>query len=711
MFPGIEEICRRHLQFYESLYAEANPKNQPFIDANVAAAFLKRSNVPNPVLGEIWNIANFECKRFLDKKGFFVALKLIALVQQGREPTVANLTADIAPPVITSKRNEFLNSMRSEKLNQITPEERLKYDEIFETLMPINGKLSGEQVKPVLFNSGLPTRTLGKIWELSDMDRDGLLDKDEMAVALHLVYRALEGDPVPDFLQPEMVPPSKRLYCRSTSVAGDPFQHSAANYSSSFKFRTDSIASLNQGDDCRSGRSAASRSLTGSPSALWNFSVDTKKWQPFFNELDKNHVGVVSGSDVKETFLQTGLPQSCLAQIWSLCDMKNSGTLDLDQFALAMYLIEEKKNFNKGPPASLPLDLIPPSCRAVNGGMSDMSTSTTEIFHAESKSSSGSSKEVEKITAEIREMQSEKRTLETQVFETQNELNTRQASIHTMEVECDTFETTVRQLEAQKAEANRRLDELEHQRATLSESLESLKARLEAEQSELRTLQAEAENRMALAKGQSAVEKLSGQRNALAVQVAKLEQLLLSDDIKSASSYQMMQSVIAEMSDMNLGEMVPSGSATDTETKPEETKVIEDPFLSSDPFVSGDSALSEPYDLFGDKDSFPKKDFGFVDAAFKQQMPNAVSSKSPPFDDDEWFSGKVDATIETSRAKKTPPPRPALPKLRTATSPSSPSATKDPFTSSPSDPFQTKNFAEQDDRFSSANFADFSQFH
>lgn len=48
------------------------------------------------------------------------------------------------------------------------PKDRIKYDEIFDTLGPVNGKLVGDQVKPVLLNSGLPTELLGKVIDLSD---------------------------------------------------------------------------------------------------------------------------------------------------------------------------------------------------------------------------------------------------------------------------------------------------------------------------------------------------------------------------------------------------------------------------------------------------------------------------------------------------------------------------------------------------------------
>ena len=49
-----------------------------------------------------------------------------------------------------------------------------------------------------MVSSKLATGVLGKIWDLSDVDRDGMLDRYEFTVAMHLVYRALQGDMIPD---------------------------------------------------------------------------------------------------------------------------------------------------------------------------------------------------------------------------------------------------------------------------------------------------------------------------------------------------------------------------------------------------------------------------------------------------------------------------------------------------------------------------------
>ena len=48
------------------------------------------------------------------------------------------------------------------------------------------------QARNVMMSSKLPTATLGKVSDLSDIDRDGFLDRYEFTVAMHLVYRALQ---------------------------------------------------------------------------------------------------------------------------------------------------------------------------------------------------------------------------------------------------------------------------------------------------------------------------------------------------------------------------------------------------------------------------------------------------------------------------------------------------------------------------------------
>lgn len=61
-----------------------------------------------------------------------------------------------------------------------------------------------------MVKSKLPNSVLGKIWKLSDIDLDGLLDIDEFALAMHLIQIKLEGHDLPPKIPDHLVPPSKR---------------------------------------------------------------------------------------------------------------------------------------------------------------------------------------------------------------------------------------------------------------------------------------------------------------------------------------------------------------------------------------------------------------------------------------------------------------------------------------------------------------------
>ncbi|XP_041720671.1 EH domain-containing protein 3 isoform X1 [Coregonus clupeaformis] len=84
------------------------------------------------------------------------------------------------------------------------------YDEIFYTLSPVNGKVTGANAKKEMLKSKLPNTVLGKIWKLADIDKDGMLDDEEFALANHLIKVKLEGHELPADLPGHLIPPSKR---------------------------------------------------------------------------------------------------------------------------------------------------------------------------------------------------------------------------------------------------------------------------------------------------------------------------------------------------------------------------------------------------------------------------------------------------------------------------------------------------------------------
>ncbi|KYQ52515.1 Intersectin-2 [Trachymyrmex zeteki] len=87
----------------------------------------------------------------------------------------------------------------------IQPRERLRYQEQFDSLKPINGIVTGEQAKGFLLRSQLQPAILGQIWALSDTDADGKMDINEFSIACKLINLKLRGFEIPKVLPPVLV--------------------------------------------------------------------------------------------------------------------------------------------------------------------------------------------------------------------------------------------------------------------------------------------------------------------------------------------------------------------------------------------------------------------------------------------------------------------------------------------------------------------------
>jgi hypothetical protein len=93
----------------------------------------------------------------------------------------------------------------------ITKGEKKLYDDTFKAWDGFGkGYIGGEQAIEIMGQSGLPKPDLERIWTLADSSDRGRLNLDEFAVAMHLIYRKLNGYPVPNRLPPELIPPSTR---------------------------------------------------------------------------------------------------------------------------------------------------------------------------------------------------------------------------------------------------------------------------------------------------------------------------------------------------------------------------------------------------------------------------------------------------------------------------------------------------------------------
>ncbi|THV51165.1 hypothetical protein BGAL_0121g00290 [Botrytis galanthina] len=95
----------------------------------------------------------------------------------------------------------------------ITKEEKTRYDSVFKAWDGFGkGYISGDVAIEVFGQSGLEKPDLERVWTLADHGNKGKLNMDEFAVAMHLIYRKLNGYPLPAQLPPALIPPSTRNF-------------------------------------------------------------------------------------------------------------------------------------------------------------------------------------------------------------------------------------------------------------------------------------------------------------------------------------------------------------------------------------------------------------------------------------------------------------------------------------------------------------------
>ncbi|TMS33665.1 hypothetical protein L596_001379 [Steinernema carpocapsae] len=382
----------------------------------------------------------------------------------GKRAEIHHFPAVPPPPIFG------LHAMELATIWSILPTDEAKYEAIFNSLNPnMDGKLTGEQVRPVLLNSNLPPAVLASIWELSDVDKDGCLGKREMCIALHLVYKCLQNVPIPSTL-----PHSLATYFRD----GQRLQTSSslsADREVGTALAASEMNQINQSHSVPIASGSRSSSVTGD----WPLNPIVYKAQ--FESCDSDHDGFATGVDLRNFLLSSGVAQNDLAQIWELADIKKNGAMNLEQFTLLMYLLDERK---KGRPLypSLPPHLVPPTMRAASR------PSTTEL-------SPHSNETLDKLNSEIETLAKERNSIENHLIQLDADMTIKNSEIKNLQLELNTLEKTADQLSRQKVEAGKRLNDLDHQLTVQETAVTEQMEKLTAEEARLhRTKEAIAES-------------------------------------------------------------------------------------------------------------------------------------------------------------------------------------------------------------------------
>uniref|UniRef100_A0A4W6BLU1 Intersectin-1 n=1 Tax=Lates calcarifer TaxID=8187 RepID=A0A4W6BLU1_LATCA len=303
----------------------------------------------------------------------------------------------------------------------ISVDERAKHDQQFHSLSPTaGGYITGDQAKNFFLQSGLPPPILAQIWALADMNSDGRMDIHEFSIAMKLIKLKLQGHPLPPALPPSMkqpplpLPPQTgfgKTHTKShtplpgvpplplpplpvgvspplVSSAPPPLPQPIANGAPPTGMMQPISGFSHPGKMTAVGQRVLK--CFSQPPSDWAVPQSSRlKYRQLFNSHDKMMSGHLTGPQARTILMQSSLPQSQLATIWSLSDIDQDGKLTAEEFILAMHLIDMAMSGLPLPPV-LPAEYLPPTFRRVR---SDSVQSDQKSVQEETEEETESSQE------------------------------------------------------------------------------------------------------------------------------------------------------------------------------------------------------------------------------------------------------------------------------------------------------------------------------
>ncbi|KAI9353659.1 hypothetical protein BDR26DRAFT_913913 [Obelidium mucronatum] len=389
---------------FAQLFRLADADGAGAVSAQTAVAFLTKSRLPQNVLGEIWVQADSEQNGFLNQQAFYRCLKLIALAQSGKPPSLQFLATPTPLPVFEGvtipsaavQNNQSTPSGPAPSMApqpsasggfQLSSEERDRFVAAFNSCSPMNGFVSGASSKDLFVKSGLSLEILSRIWTLVDTQNAMQLNLAQFMLAMLIITQMKSGalQSVPTSIPPSLLSgianaAQSALSQQSTSVPGSVSNAAPATSPTvqpqqpqivQSPTRLGSIGAPSPAGvapppsfDKRRSTIQRAPTLNGIPSnEAWAITPDEKALaDSHFDNLDIGKKGFVSGQESYGFFLKSQLDQTVLAQIWDLANVSKSVGLSKDEFSVAMHLI--KLAMTGVPlPETLPSNLIPPALR------------------------------------------------------------------------------------------------------------------------------------------------------------------------------------------------------------------------------------------------------------------------------------------------------------------------------------------------------------
>ncbi|KAH7155049.1 hypothetical protein B0J13DRAFT_582212 [Dactylonectria estremocensis] len=249
---------------YAGLFERQGLQAGSQLPGDQAKQIFEKSGLPNEALGRIWQLADTEQRGALILTEFVIAMHLLTSMKTGalralpsilpaglyeaasRRPASRQSSTGPAISAIPRQVSGSAQMRTGSPLGRppmspqgtgasplgpptmspqatgandwvVTLADKARFDQIYADLDKTNkGYITGEEAVPFLSQSNLPEDTLAQIWDLSDINSQGQLNRDQFAVAMYLIRQQRGGRsvPLPSALPLNLVPPSFRNHVR-----------------------------------------------------------------------------------------------------------------------------------------------------------------------------------------------------------------------------------------------------------------------------------------------------------------------------------------------------------------------------------------------------------------------------------------------------------------------------------------------------------------
>ncbi|KDO34412.1 hypothetical protein SPRG_01548 [Saprolegnia parasitica CBS 223.65] len=197
--------------YYDTLFVLADDEKAGAIGGRSAVTFFSKSGLDKTVLREIWTIADARQTSQLLIGDFYVAMRLIAMAQQGQPathqrfvelaqtPFTVAILQGVPPPAMPAPPSAGPSYA-------ILEDEKAKYNGIFRQYdTDGDGYIQGHEAAALFQMSGLDRERLRTVWTLADRTSDGRLDVTEFYIAMHLIVCVTKRDlPLPSSIPYDM---------------------------------------------------------------------------------------------------------------------------------------------------------------------------------------------------------------------------------------------------------------------------------------------------------------------------------------------------------------------------------------------------------------------------------------------------------------------------------------------------------------------------